>query len=113
MILNLAYTTLEEYNQTGVDNLLMYVASNLPIFVPLIIGCFGLILFIGTYLGQSRVRGEGDWASSFMVATTGALGMTVILAQKDGLVTPILSAIVTAIFIVSLIAIFMTRRREY
>ena len=48
----MTYQTLTEFNATGMDGMLVYVATVVPIFIPLVLFSFFTIITLATYFSQ-------------------------------------------------------------
>jgi len=93
------YQTFVEYNQTGASATLTYVASVVPIFIPVLLFSFFIISLLSSYYFTKRFGGNGNFMGSFAVAgyltTLVAFSMTLI----DGLIntTTVVTCLVVAI----------------
>ena len=108
----MAYPTLNEVVNTseGIHTLFIYTAHIVPIFIPLVLLAFFVIILLGTFFAQERLRGRGDFVASFTVAGY----VTFIVASVMSLVENLISSItVITSLIVALIGtlwLFISRK---
>jgi len=78
----MTYETFTEFNASGVEGLLTYPAQIVPIFIPVLLAVFFLIIALASYFSQKRLGGSASFVSSFAVAsyvtTVLAIAMTLI-----------------------------------
>lgn len=101
------YTQIDAVNVTGVDDILIYLANAVPIFIPtLLIGLYLLISLL-IYYGTRKYSGQGDVfaafaASGFFVAVIGGImSFAFGVINTSSLVISILLAIVSFILLMS------------
>lgn len=63
-----AWQTFQEFNQTDVAGLFTYPAHVWAGFIPLVLFALFCIVLMSTFFSQKRLRGKGDFRSSFAVA---------------------------------------------
>ncbi len=94
----MAYTTLDEFNQTGIEGLFRYTSEVSPIFFPLLLLAFFVIIFIGTFNAQGR------FTTSFAVAGI----TTAIIAFLFSLVGGVMPTIaVTVSVVIAILGVFL------
>ena len=76
--LKMTYTDVSDVNITGLDSILVYVANEVPIFVPAFLLFTWLMISILIYFGTRKFAGQGDFfagasASGFLVAVLGTV----------------------------------------
>ena len=64
----LAYRTLEDINQTGINGILVTASDAVPILPALILGALFIIISFASYFSVQRRIGRGDLPASFAVA---------------------------------------------
>jgi hypothetical protein len=62
------YQDILTYNANSTSELLSIVSNQLPFLFPLILFCVFLLVLMGSYFAQSRIKGFGDILSSFAVS---------------------------------------------
>jgi uncharacterized membrane protein YiaA len=93
------------------DNVLLYVATVLPSFVPIFLFMLALVITLGTYFGSRRLGEEGDFFASATVGTFITTILAYFMTLKEGLIN--LPTLVTC-FVITLICfimLFVTRGR--
>ncbi len=53
---------------TGIDQAFVYVSGQVPIFIPLLLFSFFMIVLLGGYFAEQRRTGVGDSAQWFSIA---------------------------------------------
>ncbi len=53
---------------TGLDKLFVYVANQVPTFIPMMLFSLFMIIFLGGFFAQQRRTGTGDIAQWFSIA---------------------------------------------
>lgn len=105
------YQTIQEFNQTGIDNVLLYVALVEPSFVPLFLFCFFLLITLGTYFGTKRFSGSADFFASCGVGGLITTIVAVMMTLKEGLINGYTLVTCFAITILFIILLFFSRER--
>lgn len=106
---NLPYETAYNFSK-GPDQIFLYLASELPYLVPLILFAFFCIVALTGFFMEERRRGEGDF--SLWMAIAGLL--TAVLASTmqaiSGLVNKYVMGIVIGVAIVAFMYLILMRR---
>lgn len=111
MIINLLWETINSRNlSAGPQIILIYLNDILPIFMPLLLFVYFMIVLLATYLTEMRLKGEGDFFSSFAVAGFLTFGLSIILTFIPGLINIIIPITCLAVAIIGFIALFLSRR---
>ena len=103
----MTYQTLNDFNGTGVEGLFQYTSEIVPIFFPLVLLGFFLVVLMSVYLKSER----RDFISAFAVASI----LTSIVSFLIGMIPGVLPSIVVIIcFVISIIAVILlfTNQRE-
>jgi len=104
------YQTFAEYNQTGAEATLTYVADVVPIFIPLVLFSFFIITMLSSYYFTKRFGGNGNFIGSFAVAgyltTLVAFSMTLI----DGLINSVTVVTCLVVAIVGTLLLLFSNR---
>lgn len=108
----MAYTPIENYNITGVDDVFVYLANNVPIFIPAMLIFIWISVTSLIYFGTRKFAGQGD----FFAATSAAGYLTVVLATAMtlgfGFINWYTLGIIIGIFIFSTIFLLIRRSRD-
>ncbi len=107
----MAYTNAFDYNITGIDNILVYVATEVPMFIPLLLFTICLVITLGTFFGTKRLAGQGDFFASL---TVGSLVTTVLagfMTLRDGLINSYTLAFCVVLSIVCVAMLMFSKER--
>ncbi len=100
-----AYQTLTEYNQTGLQAPITYVATVVPLFIPLTLFVFFMIIALSTYFSRTRFTGRSNIFESAAVAgyatTILAFSMT-LLPNLINTLTLVVCVVVSIVFTILL-----------
>lgn len=107
-----AYQTYSEFNKTGADNLLVYVASNNSLFVPLILFAFGFIVTLSVYYGQIKNANRTDPLAAMMTGSFMTSLLALLMTLKDGLITNTVFGITLVITLGCIIIWYISMNRE-
>ncbi len=97
---------INETNRTGIDGVLVYVATVEPLFTQLVLFGFFMVGFLGSMFSQWRLRNRSDFIASFFAGAFTTLIVAVLMSLIDGLIslnTLIITVIVTIISLVWLL----------
>ena len=101
----------QTFNKTGMDNLLLYVATINPYFIPLMLGSIFFICMLGTYFGTKRFSGQGDFWASAAAASYIMNIVVMFMGIKPGLVSLGVLASSVTIAIICTALLFFSRER--
>ena len=106
------FTEIADVNITGLDSILVYVANEVPIFIPALLLFIWLMLSLLIYFGTRKFAGQGDFfagasASGFLVAVLGT-----IMTFTFGIINIYTLGLTIGIAIFSFIALFIRRNRD-
>lgn len=104
-----AYQTLREYNQTDLAGLFTYPASVVPIFIPLVLFAVFVVTLLSTFFSEKRLRGQGDFFSSFAVAGYFTAVIAFAMSMTEGLIDITTIVITVVVAIIGTILLFATR----
>lgn len=110
MIMN-AYQTWEEFNKTGVDNILVYASQTVPVFIPFFLFVLFLIITMGTYYSTRKLGGEPDFFAS---ATIGAFIVSItalLLTLKEGIINTYTLMVICIITTIMFVLLFWSKSR--
>ena len=85
----MSYTTLNEFNQTGIEGLFRYTAEIVPIFFPLVLFAFFIVIMLGTSLLSTR-RNFGE---SFAIAGFVTFIVSIVMSMISGILPTIAVAV--------------------
>lgn len=107
------YKTISDVNTSaGVHTLFTYVADIVPIFIPLLLGSFFMIGFLGTYFAQKRLTGSGDVPAAFASWTFITLILVLLMSLIENLVTPIVLTISLSLAVVGMLWLYFSRNES-
>lgn len=107
----MTYTTLNDYNITGIHGIFLYVADINPFFIPLILFATFMIVLLGTYFSQMRLKGNGDFFASFAVAGYLTIISAFVLNLIPNLVNLLTLAVCIVVSVVGTILLLISRDR--
>lgn len=96
---------------SGLDTLLTYVAGEVPIFFPLFLTAFFIIIAMGGYFSQQRTSGTGNFFMWAAIAGYSTTGMALILTIIPGVLPLSILVIVFAISSVATLIFMLTQDR--
>jgi len=105
----MAYQTLTEFNATGMDGMLVYVSTVVPIFIPLVLFSFFTIITLATYFSQRRLTGRGNFFSSLSVAGFSTTILAFIMTLIPDLINTLTLVVTVSITIVAVIILLLTK----
>ena len=86
---------------SGIDQLFLYVANQVPIFFPSVLTAFFLIIFLGGMFAEQRLMGREEFLKWGSIAGLLTMGLSTIFAITSGLIGGLvltINAIVAIIF---------------
>ncbi len=107
----MAYQTFSEWNQTGLDQMFVYAAEVVPIFIPLFLFSFFIIITLASYFSSKRLSNDGDLAASFAVAGFSTVILALVLSLIPGLIPTTYVVIVIAVAVLGILFLFFSKRR--
>jgi len=106
----MTYETLEQFNKTGADNLLVYVNHTWSGFIPLTLFVFFLIIAMGTFFSMKRTTGRGHLPSSFASASFTTLVLAIAgFTLIDGLIDRVTLTIVFIVTVFSVLWLLLSK----
>ncbi len=102
----MTFTEISNFNITGIEGLLLYVAEVVPVFIPLTLFSIFLIVLFGTFFSGKRVTGSSDFISSFAVAGWFTTLIAFILSLNNGLVNLLTLTICIVVSVIGAILLF-------
>ena len=84
----------------GLDQLFFYVASEVPIFIPMILFALFIVIMLGGFFSQQRQGGRGDflmWGAIAGYITTGAAYILSLISGLISLQTVIIVLVITVV----------------
>jgi len=109
----MTYQTITEYNATGADGLFSYASSVVPIFTPMLLFSFWIIMALSIFFSQKRQSGVGNFAISSAVASYVTMGLAVVLTLIGGMITPAILFIVFAVTIATTLWLLLEKDSSY
>ena len=107
----MAYETFSEWNKTGLDQMFVYAADVVPIFIPLFLFSFFIIITLASYFSSKRLSNDGDLAASFVVAGFATVILALVMSLIPGLIPTTYVVIIIAITVLGILFLFFSRRR--
>jgi len=106
----MTYRELSDVNTTpGVHTLFVYVAEIEPIFVPLFLFSFFIILLLASYFSQRRLMNKADFPSSFAVAGYATFMLALAMSLIEGLISPFILTVTVVISIAGTVWLFLPK----
>lgn len=111
IVKKMAYQTIQEFNATGLDNIVVYVANTVPIFIPALLIIIWISVTLMIYYG-TRKFGTGDFfvaaaASGFLAFVIGT-----IMTLTFGIINNWTLGTLAGILIISVLSAFVKRNRD-
>ncbi len=73
----MAYQTLADFNvSAGPFRLFLYAADIVPLFIPMVLFSFFVIIWFGVFYSKERLSGQGSFPVSFAVAGYATLALS-------------------------------------
>lgn len=70
----------------GLDRIFVYVAGQVPIFIPMVLFSFFMIILLGGFFSQKRTDGKGDFPQWFAIAGYLTAIASLLMLLIDGLI---------------------------
>ena len=93
----------------GADEILIYVASQVPIFFPMFLFAFFMVILIGGYMATINREGRGRMAESFAVAGFLTAILSILLTLIEGLIPIWITVLCVTIAILGVIWYLSTK----
>jgi len=107
----MAYNTFAEWNKTGLDQMFVYAADVVPLFIPFFLLSFFIIIVLASYFSSKRLSNDGDLAASFAVAGFSTFILALVMSLIPGLIPTTYVVIILAIAILGVLFLFFSKRR--
>jgi len=107
----MAYQDFSEWNKTGLDQMFVYVADTVPLFIPLFLFSFFIIITLASYFSSKRLSNDGDLAASFAVAGFSTAILALVMSLTPGLISTTYVVIIIAVEILGVLFLFFSKRR--
>ena len=107
----MAYDTFAEFNKTGLDQMFLYAAEVVPIFIPLFLFSFFIIITLASYFSSKRLSSDGDLAASFAVAGFSTFILALVMSLIPGLISTTYVVITIAVTVLGVLFLFFSKRR--
>ena len=107
----MTYTTIQDFNITGIEGLLLYATDVVPVFIPLALLSLFLIVMFGTFFSQKRITGSSDFLSSFAVAGWFTTIIAFTLSMTVGLINLLTLTICLVVSIIGAILLIISGDR--
>ena len=89
----------------------VYVADVVPIFIPLFLFSFFIIVTLASYFSSKRLSNDGDLAASFAVAGFSTFILALVMSLIPGLIPTTYVVIMLAVLILAVLFLFFSKRR--
>ena len=99
----MTYQTITQANATGLGGILAYVQDIVPVFIPLTLLSFYVVVALASYYIELSRRGVADFSTSVAVAGFATFALSLAMATRDGLINTYVSVIV---FVVMVLGVF-------
>ena len=102
------YQTLADVNVTNLSGLFVYIQSNEPMFMPIILFTIFSILTFASYFSQRRMTGTANFWGSATIGSwiTTLCAMILSMVHNDGIYLVHFSIVIICIAITTLFSIF-------
>jgi len=113
----MAYQTLDNFSASsdieGLGMIFVYVATIVPIFIPLVLFALFIITGVGTFMFQEKFKGKGDIPASFAAASVltalTAFIMTLVPGLMSGATGVLTLTITFVVAVISVIFLFISK----
>jgi len=95
----------------GVDQFLIYIQDQVPIFVPMMLFAFYIIIALAGFFSEERLKGNGDFPMWLAIAGVVTVGLTFVLNTVEGLINLTTMVIVFTVTVLSAIFFFLSKDR--
>ena len=104
------YETLADRNTSeGIHQLFIYVVDIVPIFLPLVLTSFFLIVALGGFFSEQRLNGKSDFSMWFAIAGYVTTGAVLILSLIPNLVDTYIVVVAIVVSIIGTLWLFISR----
>jgi len=94
---------------SGLDQIFVYIAGELPSFIPLVLASIFILIFISGYKAQERKEGRGSFVTWFSISSWIVSIIAVLMTLIQGLITIPTVSICLAISFLSMIFLYIGR----
>ena len=107
----MVYQTIQEANVTGLDGILVYINSAIPIFTPALLIAVYLAISLMIYLGTKRY-GQGDIFAAMSAAGFFVVVLGTIMTLTFGIINIYSITVTILIAVVSFVLLMIRRNRD-
>lgn len=108
----MAYTTLEQFNLTSLDGVLIYINEVVPFFTATFLLVIYFIIGLTAYLGSKRFSGQADIFASMTAAGFITFILAIIMTLTTGIINVFTVAIASILLIISFLLLLLKRNRD-
>lgn len=108
----MAYTQISDVNITGIDQIIVYIANEVPIFVPFLLICIYLSIGLIIYFSSRKFSGQGDIFAAFTASGFFTAVLGTIMTFVFGIINIWTLTITILIVIVSFVLLMIKRSRD-
>ncbi len=83
---------------SGIDQLFLYVADQVPIFFPAVLFAFFMVITLGGFFLEQKTSGRGDFLKWMAVSSFLTSGLSYILSIQDGFIS---TSVLILVFVVT------------
>ncbi len=105
------YQTLQEFGNTseGIHIMFLYAAATVPIFIPLMLFSFFIVMALGSYFAQIRIRGRGNFIASMAVASYITAITAIFMTLQPGLIDMLTLSVTIMVAVLSTLWLFISK----
>ena len=85
---------------SGIDQLFLYIANQVPMFFPSVLTAFFLVIFLGGVFAEQRQRGSEEFLKWGSIASLLTMGLATIFAITSGLISGLVLTINSVVAII-------------
>ena len=109
----MAYQTLDNFSAStstdGIGMVLVYVATIVPLFIPLVLFALFVIIGVGSFMFQEKFKGRGDIPASFAAASVLVALTAFMMTLIDNLINLTTVIITFVIAVIAVIFLFISK----
>jgi len=108
----MVYQELQDINITGFDDVLVYISTQLPFFVPMMLLFIWMMFTLLMYFGSRKFSGQADFFSAAAAGGFVSVVLATILSLYSGITNMYTLILMTVIVILSFVFLWVRRNRD-
>jgi hypothetical protein len=108
----MAYQTISNYNITGMDDIFVYLANEISVFIPFLLLGIYLTVSLSIYYGTRRFQGQADFFVAFATAGFFTSIVGIVMSLTFGIINNFSLILILFLTVISIVLLLMKRNRD-